>query len=134
MNEKILNILLSSLLRKQIVYSNSTQNEVVFPVNAAADPGSREKMLIQKIHAIALGKKSIIESAKIPLKWFGLEVLLEEMAQTQGVLSKKECLTAAKNKLFFEEDSFNAAIDYLNKLSVLFHYPKILPDVVLLCL
>ena len=128
-NEKILKILLSSILREQIVYSNSTLNEVVFPVNAA-DPGSREEDIVENICEIVLGNKSIIKSAKIPLKWFGLEVLLEEMAQTQGVLSKKECLAAAIAKLFFEESSFNAAIEYLHKLSVLFHYPDILPDVV----
>ena len=128
-NEKILKILLSSLLREQIVYSNSTQNEVVFPVNAA-DPGSWEEDIVEQIREIVVGNKSTIKSAKIPLKWFGLEVLLQEMAQTQGVLSKTECLAAAKDKLFFEEDSFNAAIEYLDKLSVLFHYPDILPDLV----
>ena len=118
-NEKILKILLSSLLREQIVYSNSTQNEVVFPVNAA-DPGSWEEDIVEQIREIVVGNKSTIKSAKIPLKWFGLEVLLEEMAQTQGVLSKTECLAAAKDKLFFEEDSFNAAIEYLDILILIF--------------
>ena len=128
-NEKILKILLSSLLSEQIIYSNL--NEVVFPVNAA-DPGRWEEHIVKDIREIVLGNKSIIKSVDIPLKWFGLEVLLEEMAQTfeRGSLSKKECLAAAKDKLFFEEDSFNAAIEYLDKLSVLFHYPNILPDVV----
>ena len=101
-NEKILKILLSSLLREQIIYFNSALNEVVFPVNAA-DPGSLEKDIVKKIREIVLGNKSMIKSTKIPLKWFGLEVLLEEMAQTQGVLSKKVCLEAAVDKLFFEE-------------------------------
>ena len=128
-NEKILKILLSSLLSEQIVYSNPALNEVVFPVNAA-DPGRWEEDIVKDIREIVLGNKSILKSVKIPLKWFGLEVRLEEMAQTQGVLSKKECLAAAKDKLFFEEDSFNAAIEYLDKLSVLFHYPDILPDLV----
>ena len=128
-NQKLLNILLSSYLREQIVYSNPDLNEVVFPVNAA-DPGSLEEDTVKKICENVLGNKSIIKSTKIPLQWFGLEVLLEEMAETQGVLTKKECLAAAKDKLFFEEDSFNAAIEYLDKLSVLFHYSDILPDLV----
>ena len=127
-NEKISKIL-SSLLRKQIIFSKAADEEVVFPVNAA-DPGSKEEDIVEQIREIVLGNKSIIKPAKIPLKWFGLEVLLEEMAQTQGVLSKTECLAAAKDKLFFEEDSFNAAILYLHKLSILFYYPDILPDVV----
>lgn len=127
-NQKILN-LLSSYLRKQIIYSNPALNQVVFPVNAA-DPGSWEEDTVKKICENVLGNKSIFKSTKILLQWFGLEVLLEEMAKTQGVFSKKECLAAAKDKLFFEEDSFNAAIENLDKLSVLFHYPDILPDVV----
>ena len=129
-NEKISKIL-SSLLRKQIVYSRAANEEVVFPVNAAV-PGSREKDIVEQIREIVLGKNSLIKPVKIPLKWFGLEVLLEEMSQTlkQGVLSKKKCLAAAKEKLFFEEKSFNAAILYLHNLSILFHYPDILPDVV----
>jgi len=129
-NEKISKIL-SSLLKKQIVYSKPCDEEVVFPVNAAL-PGRTEKDIVDQIREIVLGEESIIKPVKIPLKWFGLEVLLEEMAQTfeRGVFSKEECLAAAKDKLFFEEDSFNAAIVYLHELSVLFHYPDILPDVV----
>ena len=73
-----------------------------------------------------------IEAADIPLKWFALEVLLEEMAQSlqRGILSKQECLTVAKNKLHFEENALEAAIQYLDQLSVLLHYPDILPNVV----
>ena len=129
-NEKISKIL-SSLLKKQIVYSKPCDEEVVFPVNAAL-PGRTEKDIVDQIREIVLGEESIIKPVKIPLKWFGLEVLLEEMARTfeRGVFSKEECLAAAKDKLFFEEDSFNAAIVYLHELSVLFHYPDILPDVV----
>ena len=111
-NQKILKILLSSLLGEQIVYSNPALNEVVFPVNAA-DPGSWKEDTVKKIREIVQGNKSMIKSTKIPLKWFGLEVLLEEMAQTQGVLSKKV-------KLFFEEDSFNAAIEYLTRFQFYF--------------
>ena len=53
-------------------------------------------------------------------------------ALQRGVLSRQECFTAAIDKLHFEEDAaeFEAAIHYLDELSVLFHYPSILPDVI----
>ena len=47
-------------------------------------------------------------------------------------LSRQECFTTAVDKLHFEEDAaeFDAAIQYLDELSVLLHYPSILPGVV----
>ena len=61
---------------------------------------------------------------------FGLEILLEEMTKALqlGVLSRQECFTTAVDKLHFEEDAaeFDAAIQYLDELSVLLHYPNIL--------
>ena len=78
--------------------------------------------------------KSLIPPVDIPLKWFALEILLEEMAQAlkQGVISQQVCFNAAVEKLHFEDDAaeFNAAIQYLDELSVLFYYPHILPEVI----
>ena len=53
-------------------------------------------------------------------------------ALQRGVLSKEECFTTAMDKLHFEDDAaeFDAAIQYLHNLSVLFYYNDILPDVV----
>ena len=53
-------------------------------------------------------------------------------ALQRGVLSRQECFTTAVDKLHFEEDAaeFDAAIQYLDELSVLLHYPNILPGVI----
>ena len=128
-NEKFLELLLP-MLENHVIYSNLSLKEVVFPLNAKL-PGDSEYKIAEQIREVLLDD-SFIKSADLPLKWFALEVLLEEMvrAHKRGVLSKNECCTAAIEKLHFEEDSFEAAIHYLDELSVLFYYPNILPNIV----
>ena len=130
-NTTILKLLLPTL-GKQIVYRNVRTKDVVFPLNAKT-PGSEEKVIIEQVREVLFGK-SLIQPVDIPLKWFALEILLEEMAQAlkQGVLSRQDCFNAAVKKLHFEDDAaeFDAAIQYLDDLSVLFYYPHILPEVI----
>ena len=77
-NRKILK-LLQPTLGKQIVYHNVHTKEVIFPLNAKK-PGRKEKDIIDQIREVLLSENSIT-SADIPLKWFALEILLEEMTQ-----------------------------------------------------
>ena len=128
-NDRILK-LLSPMLEKQVIYYNLSKDEVIFPLNAK-EPGNDEQAIVEQIREVLLGNSSI-QPADIPLKWFALEILLEQMVHSlqRGVLSKEECLTAAVEKLHFEEDSLDAAIQYLDELSVIFYYCDILPDVV----
>ena len=130
-NTKILKLLQQQMLGKQIIYHNAGTNEVIFPVNAKT-PGKEEEKIVEQIREILLGESSI-PAADIPLKWFALEILLQEMVQARGrgVLSVEECFSAAAAKLHFEDHAeFDAAVQYLDDLSVLFHYPKILSNVI----
>ncbi len=128
-NEKI-HKLLSRDLENQIVYYDLAENKVIFPLNAL-QPGKAEEVVVGKIREAFLGNTSI-QPDDIPLGWFALEILLEQMSQSlqRGVLSKKECLRVAMEKLHFKEDSLDAAIEYLDQISVLFYYRDILPNVV----
>ena len=129
-NKSILKVLLPTL-EDQIIYHNIPTNEVIFPLNAL-NPGRHEQDIIKQIREVLLGESSI-PAADIPLRWFALEILLEEMTKVlqRGVLSRQECFTTAVDKLHFEDDAeFDAAIQYLDDLSVLLHYPSILPGVV----
>ena len=130
-NEKILRLLLPNL-EKQIIYHDVASKQVVFPLNAL-NPGREEERNIKKIRDILLGSSSV-PPIDIPLRWFAFEILLKQMtsALQRGVLSKEECFTTAMDKLHFEDDAaeFDAAIQYLHNLSVLFYYNDILPDVV----
>ena len=128
-NNKMLNIL-SPLAKEQVIYHNLSEGKVIIPINAKA-PGKSEDELVKQVRKILLSDLSA-EPAEIPSKWFALEILLEQMTEVleRGVLSKNECVTAAVDKLHFEEDAVESALRYLNQLSVLFYYPEILPNVV----
>ena len=128
-NERILKLLLPNL-EGQIIYCDHGQ--VFFSLNAL-NPGPEEERNIKKIRNILLGSSSRAP-VDIPLRWFAFEILLKEMtsALQRGVVSREECFTTAMDKLHFEDDAaeFDAAIDYLHNLSVLFYYHDILPEVV----
>ena len=130
-NATILKLLLPTL-RKQIVYRDARKKDVIYAFNAKT-PGGHEKVTIEQVREVLLDE-GVIQPVNIPLKWFALEILLEEMALAlkQGVISRQVCFDAAIEKLHFEDDAaeFDAAIQYLDELSVLFHYPHILPEVI----
>ena len=128
-NQKILQIL-SPLEQKQIIYHDPTAKKVVIPVNAKL-PGDSERDIVDDVRQ-TLFSEGIAKSVDIPSRWFALEILLGEMAQAleRGVLSKEDCITAAIEKLHFEEDAVDAALQYLDQVSAIMYYPKILPNVV----
>ena len=126
-NNKILELLQRTVINL-ITYSNVVSKQVIIPLNAKI-PGQKEKCINERIRTILLNEKSL-SVPNIPLKWYGLEILLEEMviAHRQGVLSKQQCFKAAIEKLHFNANSaeFEASLEYLSKLSVLFYYPEAL--------
>ena len=128
-NKKIL-LILAPLKKEQVIYHNLAENMVVFPINAK-NPGKSEEAIVRQIREVLFSDESV-KPVEIPSNWFAFEILLEEMARAhqRGVLSKDECITAAVEKLHFEEAAVEAALQYLEKLSVLFYFPEILPEVV----
>lgn len=132
-NDRILKLLLHTV-KNQITYSNMTSKKVIFPFNTKI-PGQEEHHMIEQIRKALLSEASL-PVADIPLKWYALEILFEEMAIAlqQGVLSKQQCFRAAVEKLHFNanasDSEFEAALEYLSKLSVLFYYPRVLPNVI----
>ena len=128
-NRKVL-LIVSLLEQKQIIYHDPTEKQVVIPVNAKL-PGNSERDIVDQIRQTLL-REDMVKPVDIPSRWFALEILLEEMAQAhkRGVLSKEDCITAAIEKLHFEEDAVDAALQYLDQVSAILYYPKILPNVV----
>ena len=128
-NRKILQIL-SPLDQKQIVYHNLSEKKVLFALNAMAR-GNIEEISVKQIREALLCNRSV-KPVDIPSRWFALEILLEEMTQAlkRGVLSKEDCITATIKKLHFEKDAVDAALQYLDQVSAILYYPKILPNIV----
>ena len=127
-NEKIKKLLLPTF-QNEAIYSG-IHRQTIFAVNAKS-PNDEDQKLVEAIRQLVM-KDTSTKPAEIPLRWYALELLLEEMAHTlgRGVLSWKECLAAASSKLHFDEESLRAALVFLDGLSVVFHYKYILPKVV----
>ncbi|KAL5506699.1 hypothetical protein EMCRGX_G008424, partial [Ephydatia muelleri] len=68
------------------------------------------------------------EPIKMPIAWFGLEVLLQRSSH-DGILSLVECQGCAK-RLHIEGDAFSAALHHLVHNNVFLHYPEVLPQTV----
>ena len=112
----------------QLVFYSSDMKKLLFPLNTL-NPGEREKTNAQSIQQAI--ENSGAREVKVPIWWYILELLLQELAKElgRGVLSRAECLQIAY-LLDFREDSFNAALKFFNELNVIKYSPEVLPSVV----
>ena len=110
----------------QLVYSSSDLKKLLFTVDAL-NPGEREESVAQSVRQSV--EKSGAKEVEVPIWWYVLELLLQELAKElgRGVLSRAECLEMAR-LLNIEEDSFDAALEFLNKLNVIKYTPDVLPS------
>ena len=125
-NEKF-SAIVSDHFQSHVVYRNEGLKEIVFPLNTKA-PEEEDKKEARKIRA------SIEKGAtqhKIPIWWFILQLILEDLAHKigRGVLSKDDCLQVS-NLLGFSEGELNAALDFFDKLNIFLYKEKVLPGAV----
>ena len=127
-NKKLEELLLP-MFQEEVVYYNLAENEVIFPVNAK-NPEELDKSTARDIQSVVL-TKCMPDPIDVPLQYFSLEIILEEVSLSldRGVLSKEECLTAA-DKLFFNEHTLDAALQFLDEISSVFYFPEVLDGVV----
>ena len=127
-NHRLAEVLLPEF-QDEVIYFNLANMELIFPLNAKS-PGMDEWKIAEEIRKIIM-LKCATEPDDVPLRWYCLELKLQEIAQALGrdVMSKEECFTVALT-LHFDRESFEAAVEYLNELNIIFHYPDILPDVI----
>ena len=128
-NKRFLELLLP-VFEKEVVYYDLHPKKVIFPLNAS-NPGEAGEKIIDQVRSL-ISTECTAAPVKVPLQWHALESLLEEMAENlkRDVLMKEECFQVAKEKLHFDEDSFDAALEYLDQLNVIFYFPEILPNVI----
>ena len=109
----------------RILYNGQSLKEMIFAVNGKTpqDEDRRvSKVLRQKIVS------KCPQAIKMPIAWFGLEVLLQRSSH-DGILSLVECQVCAKS-LHIEGDAFSAALNHLVQHNVFLHYPEVLPQTV----
>ena len=128
-NEKLINLLLPEFVDEVEFYSMAEPKQVLFPLNAR-NPGAEEKCTAERVRFLV--SEYSASAVEIPLQWHGLEVLLEDLAKDlkRGIMSIEECIAAAENLHVDDEASFDAALEYLHQLNLIFYYPDILPGVI----
>ena len=101
--------------------------EVIFGVNCKT-PGMKDKLVAKDLRR----EISILtpKPRKMPIAWFGLEVLLHDLAQKKKreALSVLECKQAAE-QVQLKDEAFTAALNHLAECNILLYYPDVLPDV-----
>ena len=102
-------------------YVDKGVDRVVFDVNAK-EPGDRDKELASTLRGVIAAK--LPESTEMPLLYYGLELVLEHLAPTKGVISMKECLEIG-DRLSFDEKGLKAALRFLHGLNALLYYPEV---------
>ena len=115
------------IFRKHLAYNSlGSVDQLLYPVNAQT-PSAADKQVVASF------RQDIIEKCQkherqIPIRWFVLESLLQELSQ-HGIISFKKCLEVA-GRLGMDEDRLRAAIKYLAQLNIFEFYPSVLPKVV----
>ena len=127
-NKKLREMLLPTF-EKEIIYYQPGTDQVLFPMNAKC-PGKEEEDMAQAIVS-KFSTKNRTDKRQLPLQWLGFEIMLDEITQRlkRGILSRNECLEVA-HRLHLDESALDAALIYLDELSLVFYYPEILPEVV----
>ena len=111
--------------RFHVLCNGEELTEAIFGVNGKMPQDEDRhiaKVLRKKI--VSLCPKLI----KMPIAWFGLEVLLQRSSH-DGILSLVECQECAK-RLHIKGDAFSAALHHLVHNNVFLHYPEVLPQTV----
>ena len=72
-----------------------------------------------------------IEEAEIPLRWYGLELIMQRLVEKlgRGILKVSECEQAAK-ELPLSPESLHEGLKYLDRLNIIHYYSELLPKIV----
>ena len=127
-NQKLIEMLMPTF-EKETIYYRPRTDEVLFPMNAKC-PGVEEEDMAQAIVS-RFSTENRSDVQKLPLQWLGFEIMLQEITErlNRGILSRSECLEVAY-RLHLDESALDAALIYLDELSLVFYYPDILPEIV----
>jgi GTPase SAR1 family protein len=111
---------------KHLAYNSlGSVDQLLYPVNAQT-PSAVDKQVVASFRQDI--EKCHKHERQIPIRWFVLESLLQELSQ-HGIISFKKCLEVA-GRLGMDEDQLRAAIEYLAQLNIFEFFPSVLPKVV----
>ena len=116
--------------KERIVFCDSTMEDFIFTMNAAK-PAKKDKECAEAIRRCLSGKKEGRVVVQVPLRWHALYQKLVEVSEGLGkkVLSREQCGLVA-DSMTIEERSCEEALNFFNRLNMLFYFPDILADLV----
>ena len=102
---------------------------LIFEINAL-NPDDTDKKTAAKVRSYIM-EQCPAEEVEIPMRWHAFEEKLRSLAERLGrmVMSRDECWLVAES-LGLDEASFNGALDFLHRVSLMFYFRDILPHIV----
>ena len=122
---------LRSIIPREMEVNFVTQGKSMLLAIDAKNLGNEDADVISVLRRKVTEKVQEVESDKISLQYFPLEMAFQRIAKEQqkSVMSKEECFKVATS-YNFTRTSFEAALKYLHGLKLIFYYEKVLPNVV----
>ena len=121
-----------SFCKDRLLYQNLVDGKLVFPVNGlqAVEGVFDDHVVCQLRSAISSALQSV-PTITVPLRWYGLELVLQQHTQTTGeqVLSLDLCHKMSTGLKFAIED-VPVALEFLSRYNLILYYPLLLPNVV----
>ena len=116
--------------REQLIYCNTEKDDFIFTMNAAK-PEKEDRECAESIRKCLSEVGGGEREVKVPLRWYALYHKLLEVANGQGkkVLPREWCQRVAES-MKIDDESCGEALDFFNRLNMLFYFPNILPQLV----
>ena len=102
---------------------------LIFEINAL-NPDDTDKKTAAKVRSYIMEQCPAVE-VEIPMRWHAFEQKLRSLAERLGrmVMSRDECWLVAES-LGLDEASFDGALDFFHRVSLMFYFRDILPHIV----
>ena len=130
LHKKLREILLPKF-KDQIIFCNKEGEDFIFTLNAAK-PAKEDKECAKAVRECLSGDREGRRMVvKVPLRWHALYYKLVEVSEGLGkkVLSREQCGRVAES-IRIDEGSCEEALNFFNRLNMLFYFPNILADLV----
>ena len=114
--------------KDQIVYWG--KRDFIFTMNAAK-PVKKDQECAEAIRRCLSKEREGGKVVKVPLRWYALYQKLLQVVEglEKKVLSREQCGSVAES-MEIDENSCEEALQFFNRLNVLFYFPNILPNLV----
>ena len=116
--------------KERIIFCDSTMEDFIFTLNGKK-PVKKDKECAEAIRRCLSGKKEGRVVVQVPLRWYALYQKLVEVSGGLGkkVLSREQCGLVA-DSMKIDEGSCEEALNFFNRMNMLFYFPNILVDLV----